>query len=149
MARSYRAAEGLVRLRSLLGLMAQATVPTVEVSIDNLSASKLRWLRLGGRDFEKPTGDLLRAMGAAYAQGLMRLARGRSRDATLPWLLAAEVYRDALASRLATSGGDLRSQMTPLSPETIARKGHARIGVDTGALLRDVATATIRVKARP
>lgn len=148
MARRRAAAEGFARLRSILGLMARAATPVVEVDITTESAEKLRWLRLGGRDFERPTGDVLRAMGKAYAAELAKMARGRVKDARKPWLAAAEVYRDAVASRLATSGGDLRSHMAALAPETIARKGHARIGVDTGALLKDVATADITVRLK-
>jgi hypothetical protein len=136
---------GFTKLRSALSLMAQAATPEVVVTITNLSADKLRWLRLGGRDFEVATGELLREMGTAYVKGLNDLARGRTRDARRPWQLAGEVFKDRVASRLATSGGDVRSRMTPLAPSTIARKGHARIGVDSGKLLTDVATAAVVV----
>ncbi len=65
--RSYRT--GFARLRSSLSLMSQATTPDVEIALQRLSVDKLRWLRQGGRDFEVPTGDLLREMGAAYVSG--------------------------------------------------------------------------------
>ena len=109
MAEPRRYKTGFTKLRSALSLMAQATTPEVVVSITNLSADKLRWLRLGGRDFEATTGELLREMGTAYVRGLSDLARGRTRDARRPWQLAGEVFKDRVASRLATSGGDVRS----------------------------------------
>jgi hypothetical protein len=142
--RSYRT--GFARLRSSLSLMSQATTPDVEIALQRLSVDKLRWLRQGGRDFEVPTGDLLREMGAAYVSGLQSLARGTSRDAGLPWRLASEVYRDRVAARLATGGGDVRARMTPLSPAYAARKGHSRIGYLTGKLLGDVITSKITVR---
>lgn len=125
--------------------MAQALVPQVQVAITPQSVDKLRWLARGGRDFQAVTAPLLREMGAAYREGLMQLASGRSRDASLPWRNAAEVFRDKVVARLATGGGDVKSRMTPLAAATIARKGHSRIGVDSRTLLKDVTTADIIV----
>lgn len=136
---------GLSKARSALALMAQAVVPQVQVAITPESVNKLRWLERGGRDFQAVTAPLLHAMGAAYREGLLRLASGRSRDATLPWRQAAEVFRDTVVSRLATGGGDVKSRMTPLRPATIERKGHSRIGVDSRALIKDVTNAGITV----
>jgi hypothetical protein len=80
----------------------------------------------------------------AFVAALKRVLAGKA-PVTLPWRDAAEAYRDRLATRLATSGGDVKAHMRKLKPVTVERKGHARIGVDSGTLLREVATAKVRV----
>lgn len=118
-------------------------VPGVGLEVPQLSLDKLRWLQNSGRDFREVNEVLLSEMGEAFTQALFRVMRG-SADVGAPWRAAGEAYRDRVATRLATSGGDVRSKMKPLAPSTIKRKGHARIGVDTGALLRDMAVAKVR-----
>jgi hypothetical protein len=118
-------------------------VPGAGLEVPQPSLDKLRWLQNSGRDFREVNEVLLDEMGAAFTQALFRVMRKQA-DVGAPWRAAAEAYRDRVATRLATSGGDVRAHMKPLAPSTIRRKGHARIGVDTGALLRDMAVAKVR-----
>lgn len=134
----------LSRLRQALGLMARAQVPTVTLGLPEEEANKLIWLVRGGRDVEKPNALMLREMGEAYATALLQVAKGRA-PVTAPWLAAAEAWRDRVATRLATSGGDIRAEMRPLTEEYARRKGFNRIGVNSGALLRAVIAARITV----
>lgn len=135
----------LSRLRQALGLVAQARVPTITLKLPEKEAQKLTWLVKGGRDVEKPNGVMLREMGEAYATALLRVAKGKA-GPTAPWLAAAEAWRDRVATRLATSGGDVKAEMRPLTPEYVRRKGFNRIGVNTGALLRAVSIAKITIR---
>lgn len=114
----------------------------VEMSTDALD--KLRYLANGGRDFREVNRNMKSRVNGAFTKALLKVMKGKA-PVTEPWRMAAEEYRDVLAERLATSGGDVKSHMKKLKADTVERKGHARIGVDTGDLLREVATAKVRV----
>ena len=97
-----------------------------------------------GRDFREVTNVMKQEVNDAFVDALRLVARGKAK-VSAPWKAAAEAYRDRLATRLATSGGDVRSRLRKLKPSTIKRKGHARIGVDSGLLLKQVSIAATRV----
>ena len=119
-------------------------VPGAAVELTTDALDKLRWLANGGRDFREENATMRKEVNGAFTKALLRVMKGKA-PVTEPWKAAAQAYVDRLATRLATSGGDVRSKMRKLKPETVERKGHARIGVDTGTLLREVATAKVRV----
>lgn len=119
-------------------------VPGAAVELPTDALNKLRWLAKGGRDFREENATMRKEVNGAFVAALRRVLAGDA-PVTLPWKDAAEAYRDRLAMRLATSGGDVKGHMRKLKADTIERKGHARIGVDRGDLLREVATAKVRV----
>lgn len=119
-------------------------VPGAALVLSSDALDKLRWLANGGRDFREDNRTMKDRVNGAFARGLLQVMKGKA-SVSEPWRLAAEEYRDVLATRLATSGGDVKGHMKRLKPATIERKGHARIGVDSGELLREVATAKVRV----
>ena len=118
---------------------------TVELTLPQESIDKLGWLDDGGRRFTVVNALLAREMTEAFAEGLDKI-QGGAKDMTVPWRLAAEAWRDRIATRLATSGGDVRSRMRKLKPATIKRKGFDKIGVDTGALLRSIVAARVVIR---
>lgn len=119
-------------------------VPGAAVELPMDALNKLKWLAKGGRDFREENNVMRKEVNGAFVAALRKVLAGKA-PVTLPWRDAAEAYRDRLATRLATSGGDVRAHMKKLKADTIERKGHARIGVDKGDLLREVATAKVRV----
>jgi hypothetical protein len=119
-------------------------VPGAAVEFTTDALDKLRWLANGGRDFREENKVMRDEVNGAFVKALHRVMKGKA-PVTEPWRMAAEAYRDRLATRLATSGGDVKAHMKKLKASTIERKGHARIGVDTGDLLREVATTKVRV----
>ena len=119
-------------------------VPGVGIELDDFELAKLKWLQKGGRDFREVTPKMLSRMSEAFTRALAKVLKGKA-AVTAPWEAAAAEYIDVVAERLATGGGDVKSHMKVLKPETIERKGHARIGLDSGALLRAVATAKVRL----
>jgi hypothetical protein len=119
-------------------------VPGAAVELPSDALLKLKWLAKGGRDFREENNVMRKEVNGAFVAALKRVLAGKA-PVTLPWRDAAEAYRDRLATRLATSGGDVKAHMRKLKPVTVERKGHARIGVDSGTLLREVATAKVRV----
>mgnify|MGYP006349810325 FL=1 len=134
-------------LLDTLRKLARGVAPSAAyIDLPEEEANKLTWLANADRDMEEITASLAVDMGKAYAKGLMDLVLRRSRDPSHPWIMACEAYRDALADRLLTGGGDIRRRMRPLKPETIGRKGHARVGYDTGDLWRAVKGGRIVVR---
>lgn len=119
-------------------------VPGAAIVLSSDALDKLRWLAAGGRDFREDNRTMKERVNGAFAAALLKVMKGKA-PVSAPWKAAAEEYRDVLATRLATSGGDVKGHMKKLRPATIERKGHARIGVDSGELLREVATAQVRV----
>lgn len=119
-------------------------VPGVGIELPDEELQKLKWLEKGGRDFREVNQKMLDRMGAAFARMLAKVIAGKA-AVDSPWKAAAAEYIDVVAERLATGGGDVKGHMKPLKEDTIERKGHARIGLDSGALLRAVATARVRL----
>lgn len=119
-------------------------VPGAAVELPSDALLKLKWLAKGGRDFREENATMRKEVNGAFVAALRKVLAGKA-PVTLPWRDAAEAYRDRLATRLATSGGDVRSRLRKLKPATIRRKGHSRIGVDSGLLLKQVSTAATRV----
>lgn len=137
---------GLGLLRARLSALKSAVTPKeVSIILPKLSVDKLDWLRAGGRDFEAVTPTMALDLTAAFAKGLLLVARGRA-NITEPWRLAGEAWVDRVATRLATGGGEVKGRMKRLKASTIKRKGFAKIGVDTGALLRSLVAAKVVVK---
>jgi hypothetical protein len=140
-------AKPFAQLLDTLRRLARGVAPSsASIDLPDEEALKLQWLAAGGRDMEAMTVPLAREMGKAYARGLLDLATRKTRDTSHPWVMACEVYRDALAQRLLTGGGDIKRDLRPLRPSTIERKGHARIGYDTGDLWRAVKSGRIVVR---
>lgn len=140
---------GLTRLREIdkaaaLAMAAIGRVPGAAIVLPNDALLKLRWLERGGRDFREVTNVMKAEVNDAFVDALRKVAAGKA-PVSAPWKAAAEAYRDRLATRLATSGGDVRNRLRKLKPSTIRRKGHSRIGVDSGLLLKQVSTAATRV----
>ena len=130
------------RLKKITGSLRPRKVSIV---LPEESVDKLGWLEAGGRNFLVVNTLLAREEAEAFAKGLDRLERG-AKDETLPWLLAAQAFIDRVATRLSTSGGDLKGRMRRLKPETVKRKGFDKIGVDTGALLRSIVAARVVIR---
>lgn len=127
-------AAGCERARQALGRVRGAGY-----ELDAGSLAKLRYLQRDGRDFRAATPALNHRMAEAFAAKLARVLTGEA-SPEAPWVAAVDVYLAELAHRLATGGGELRTEMRALTPETVKRKhGDARIGYSTGALQRAVA----------
>jgi len=116
-------------------------VPGVGIELEQLSLNKLKWMASGGRDFRAVTDVLISKMDEAFTAKLMLVMKGKA-AITAPWLAAGEAWRKHMVYRLANSGGDIK--MKPLARSTVERKGSTQIGRDTGALYRDMKSATVR-----
>lgn len=110
-------------------------------TIDDIALEKLRWLERDGRDFRAMTPKLKQKMEGAFVKELDRVLLGRA-SVDAPIKAAVKVFVDTVAERLETGGGDVA--MTPLDPETVKRKGHDRVGDDSGDLKRRVRRAKVR-----
>lgn len=110
-------------------------------TVDDVALEKLRWLERDGRDFRKITPKLKLGMERAFVKKLDDVLLGRA-SVDAPAKAAVQVFVDTVAERLETSGGDVA--MRPLDPETAKRKGHDRIGDDSGDLKRRVKRAKTR-----
>lgn len=146
---SFFAIRGLSKLGDIAKAAALARkeigrVPGVGIELPTEELNKLRWLQNGGRDFREVNKKMLDRMGEAFSRALAKVLAGK-KPVTAPWEAAAREYIDVVAERLATGGGDVKGHMTPLKPETVERKGHSRIGIDTGALLKAMALAKVRL----
>jgi len=84
----------------------------------------------------------------AYAAGMAMLAKGTSADAMLPARMAGEAFKQEMITRLANGGGEVKGAMRPLAASTIARKGHSRIGYDTGSLFMAMTKARVLIKKK-
>jgi hypothetical protein len=80
-------------------------------------------------------------MERAFVKKLDDVLLGRA-SVDAPAKAAVKVFVDTVAERLETGGGDV--SMKPLDPETVKRKGHDRIGDDSGDLKRRVKRAKVR-----
>lgn len=116
--------------------------PGAALQLPDEAADKLRWLQRQGRDVRAVTPELTRAMSEAFASAFSRAWSGSAPWST-PWVAAVTAYRDHLSRRLLTGGDDVRSALRPLLAATTKRKGHGRVGYDTGSLQREVASATV------
>lgn len=130
----------------LLAVLGSVQPHSMSLTLDPFSIDKLGWLKRDRRNFMTVSAIVAQDMTDAFALGLDRLASGRSKDQLLPWKLAGAAYQDDVAERLATGGGDMKGRMKKLSVPYIKRKGFSKIGVLTGALLRDVVAARVVVR---
>lgn len=128
--------------------MREATMYVPELILDSYSEKKMGWLKGGGRDFEQLTPKLKAKMVEAYAAGMASLANGTSKDAMLPARMAGEAFKQEMITRLANGGGEVKGAMKPLAASTIARKGHSRIGYDTGGLFMAMTKARVLIKKK-
>ena len=140
-------ARGLTSLGSIQASLERAAracrpPPGAGLVLDAESLLKLKWLERDGRDFRKVTPGLLRRMEVAFMREESRIITGEQPSEGAPWTAAVTEYRDVVAERLNTSGGDV--EVTPLAASTIKRKGNARVGYATGDLQRRVASAPVR-----
>lgn len=110
-------------------------------TIDDVALKKLRWLERDGRDFRAVTPKLKKSMEVAFVKELDRVLLGQA-SVDAPITAAVKVFKDTVAERLETGGGDVA--MTPLKDSTVKRKGHARVGDATGDLKRKVKRAKVR-----
>jgi hypothetical protein len=120
-------------------------VPAGGLELPHDAVEKLRWLAAGGREFREVNRTLKGDMQVAFTSALKDVMKGKAR-VTEPWRAAIEAYRDRLATRIALGGGDIKGHLKRLKPETIRRKGHSKIGVDSGKLLSDVTDAKVKVR---
>lgn len=131
------------RVKKLTG---SARIRQVSVTMPEESIEKLDWLEKGGRKFTVMNRILTNELSDAFAKGLDMIARGNG-EPTEPWELMAEAWKDRIATRLATSGGDVKSRIKKLAPSTVKKKGkRARIGYDTGDLLKTIVEAGVVIK---
>lgn len=138
---------GIDVLRSRVQALTGSLRPrAITMDLPQFSVDKLGWLKRDGRNFTVVTAAVAADMSDAFAEGLDKIASGRSKDLTLPWKLAGEAFQDDVAERLATGGGDVKGRMKKLSAPYVKHKGFAKIGVLTGALLRSVVAAKVVVK---
>lgn len=119
-------------------------VPGAALDVPTEALNKLRWLERGGRDFRLANKAMQKRVNDAFLAKLKLVMQGRAKVSD-PWAAAAAEYQDVVAERLATGGGDAKGTMKPLKPETVERKGHGKIGFDTGELLRQWIKAKVRV----
>lgn len=139
---------GLNAVRDALAVLRRAST-NVRVYIETTqdAADKLVWLQKGGRDFLQASPAMVKDMALAAAKAApMAVWR---RDWNSVWVAAAEAYLERLRDRIGANGLDIKSRLKPLKAETIARKGHARVGIDTGDLLKAILRARIIVRASP
>lgn len=137
---------GLTEVRGALAALRLATkVPRVYIETTQEAADKLRWLEEGGRNFLAVNPTMVKDMALAATKA----APGAlwRRDWGLVWRAAAEAFLERLKDRLGANGLDIRGKLRPLKAETIERKGHARIGIDTGELLKAILRARIVIRA--
>ena len=140
---------GLTRLSDIQRAAAAAKaaigrVPGAALDLPSDVLDKLRWLENSGRDFRAANAKMQKRVNDAFLAKLKLVMQGRAKVSD-PWEAAASEYQDVVAERLATGGGDMKGKMKPLKPATIARKGNAKIGFDTGELLRRWVGAKVRV----
>lgn len=139
---------GLKDIRDSLGLMARALrIPKVEIALTESAADKLMWLKNDGRDFTRVNAKMAADMALAFVSGIWGMARGEG-GATLPWRRAGMAYRERLMQRIFSGGGDVKGSLARLSRATIERKGHSRIGYDSGKLQRDIARSRVLVAGK-
>lgn len=132
--------KGLDAVRSMLGRIgAEFKFTGARVDLPDEAARKLGYLAAGGRDVMAPTPVLTGEVVRAYEAGLARV-----RDGASPGTAVVEAGRAVLRRlrlRVAQGGADLA--LAPLDPDTVRRKGSARLLVDSGGLLRALSAATV------
>jgi hypothetical protein len=141
---------GLSSLRDIekaaaLAKEAIGRVPTGGLELPHEAVEKLRWLANGGREFREVNRTLKGDMQVAFTSALRDVMKGKAK-VTEPWRAAIEAYRDRIATRIALGGGDIKAHLKRLKPVTIKRKGHSKIGVDSGEMLRQVSAAKVKVR---
>lgn len=99
------------------------------------------YLRDQGRDFGAPSAALTDAVVAALQEFVDRQIAYAEPFDGIDVVLADAIAR-GVARRFEASGNDV--SMTPLASSTVARKGHSRIGVESGALARGLHNANAR-----
>lgn len=108
------------------------------------SIDKLGWLKDSKRDFTKVTPELQEAAKRAVVQSI-RDARGDISD--VPKLVdkmakaAGEAVLEHICKRF--QGGKRDVKLRPLAKSTVKRKGHNRVGIDSGDLLRDILSGVV------
>lgn len=138
---------GLSAVRDALAVLRKATSGArvyIETSQD--AVNKLGWLEDGGRDFMAVNATMVKDMALAATKAAPRALF--SRDTSLIWRAAAEAFLERLKDRIGANGLDIRGKLRPLKPETVERKGHARVGIDTGELLKAILRARIVIRTR-
>lgn len=111
------------------------------LEMDDTALQKLRWLEADDRDFRKVTPALTKRMEKVFVAKLDKVLLGRAKPSD-PATAAVTEYRDVVVERIGTSGGDV--PVRALRPSTVEKKGHARVGDDTGDLKRRVKRAKVR-----
>lgn len=113
---------------------------------DQESVDKLEWLADDGRDFLKVSPAMVQAAHQAVAEAIT------AADLSNPALAvqqATEALGEAVLEVVALRFRGKRDYfMKPLSPGWVKQKGHARIGVWTGELFKDVVNARVIVKKK-
>ncbi len=114
---------------------------------DASNAEKLGYLAARDRDFLAVTPELEAAAAAAMSEALDALfAESLPLERAIPML--GEGVLEHIVGRFesTTDHGTTDVSMNPLRPSTIARKRHAKIGIDTGDLARSMADAQVTTR---
>lgn len=140
MERRFPMAEDAVRM--LLRLATAMEPRGIRVTLPASASEKLGHLASGGRDLLAPSTTLDQEVAQAMDRGLQAVVQGAAPDT--PWQRAGEAVLRRLRLRVTQGGADLT--LRALDPATIRRKGHARVGYETGALLRDLSRARVTLQ---
>lgn len=127
--------KGLDVIRSTLRKLRDiSAVKGLRVTVPPAAEKTIAFLAAGGRDLTTVTPTLRAEVDAAVAKGVALVAKGS--PAGTPWQLAAEAVLRRLRLRVAQGGAD--ASFKPDAASTVKQKGHSRLFVNTGKLLRDL-----------
>ena len=120
---------------------------TVKISFDLDAANdkKLYYQKESDRDFGKITDDLLNEMASSFVKEYVKGDIVDKPEVTFKKAMevSAEVYRKKVISRFGFGMKDIF--LKPLSLKYIKQKGNAKIGINTGELLRDIKSSKIKL----
>lgn len=97
------------------------------------------------RDFLKVTPEMEKRAAQAFIKSLKKAKLAEPEKAIAIVLHeVGESILEHVARRF--QGGKRDIKLTPLAKSTIKRKGHSRVGIDSGDLYRDILNGTVKIK---
>ncbi len=132
---------------ALFGSFEVTITPAATSGSGASNADKIAFLAAKDRDFLSVTPQLQAAAESAMSEAFTALF-DESLDVSRCIPMLGEGVLDHVVERLehSTDHGPADVSMQPLRPETIRRKGHAVIGIDSGDLARGLADATVTTR---
>lgn len=107
------------------------------------TAKKLGWLEDADRDFLRVTPELIKTAEKAIQHGFDHLPQEFT-DVHLQGILD-KMGEKVLEHILKRFRRNTEFPMRPLAPDTIKRKGHSKIGIDSGDMFRDLLNSEVKV----